>query len=144
MGSEMCIRDRIRAQSLCQSREGYVIQPNSWYLTDDFGKQDCKGNWFVLGRLDRMINTGGEMVCPSVIEKIILANTSARECRVVSQRDKKWGEIVTAWIAPLNITENAMKEALRGKLQDYEIPKKWHFFNQLPPLDEGKINRSSE
>ena len=135
-------RIAIRAQSLCQSREGEVIRPNSWYLTDDFGKQDCKGNWFVLGRLDRMINTGGEMVCPSVIEKTILANTSARECRVVSQRDKKWGEIVTAWIAPLNITENAMKEALRGKLQDYEIPKIWHFVKQLPPLEKGKINRS--
>jgi acyl-CoA synthetase (AMP-forming)/AMP-acid ligase II len=55
----------------------------------------------------------------------------------VPQRDKKWGEIVTAWIAPLNITENSMKEALRGKLQDYEIPRKWHFVNQLPPLEKG-------
>ena len=118
------------------------MEPHSWYLTDDFGKQDCKGNWFVLGRLDRMINSGGEMVCPSVIEKIILTNTRARECRVLPQRDKKWGEIVTAWIAPLNITENSMKEALRGKLQHYEIPRKWHFVNQLPPLKKGKINRS--
>ncbi len=137
-------RIAIKSQSLCLAREGVVFEPNHWYLSDDFGMQDQKGHWFVLGRLDRMIKTGGEMVNPAIVEKIIMRNPEVRECSVVAERDERWGEVVTAWIAPGNLSENSIRDNLKGHLQDHEIPKKWYMVDELPRSHSGMSNRLTE
>ena len=106
--------------------------------------QDQQGHWFVLGRLDRMIKTGGEMVNPAIVEKIIMRNPEVRECSVVAERDERWGEVVTAWIAPGNLSENSIRDNLKGHLQDHEIPKKWYMVDELPRSDSGMSNRLTE
>ena len=108
--------------------------------TPDFGRFDSFGNLTIEGRLDRLINTGGEKVDPSRIEKVLHSTGLIENCLVYGVFDQKWGQRVVAHITPADVNLNYLKEKVKKKLQGPMLPKEWIKTDRIPMSEMGKPN----
>ena len=128
----------VKSKSMCLNPTGPLSIRGSWLPTPDYGYQNKDGNWFIQGRLDRTIITGGEKVCSVTIEKVIEQFDSVKECVVYGLNDEEWGQIIVAYISPLTIDIESLKDFVKRKLVDHSIPKEWHLVEELPLSEMGK------
>lgn len=128
----------IKATSLCLSRGKHNYSPDTWLQTADYGKVDSRGYLTINGRLDRIINTGGEKVNPSQIEQVLYATGLVHECLVVGVPDKKWGQRVVVYLSPLRIDLQRLKETVSTQLSGAMKPKEWKVCSELPLTEMGK------
>ena len=124
----------VKSDSMCLN----LVDNNQWLQTPDYGHQDHDGNWFISGRLDRFIITGGEKVDPLIIETILNLFESIDECLVIGEDDEKWGQRVVAYITPTDIHLEDLKQFAREKLEPRLVPKEWKMVNCLPLNKMGK------
>jgi 2-furoate---CoA ligase len=61
---------------------------------------DDDGDLWVAGRVDDMINTGGENVYPDEIEAALVRCPAIADVVVVGLPDERWGQAVTAFVVP--------------------------------------------
>ena len=95
--------------------EGYWRRPDAdakalrggWYFTGDTGYFDAEGDFFVTGRVDDMIITGGENVSPVKIESCLPLHPAVSEVAVVGLPDERLGKIVTAFIRSVGSVDAA-------------------------------------
>ena len=130
----------VRTKSLCHSSGSESYHANQWFETADFGIEDKIGHWNILGRLDGLINSGGEKVNPVSVQQAIMATGHVRECLVATEPNEKWGETMLAWVTPRNCPIQKIKDSLKGNLRPFEIPKKWKTVEKLPLNEAGKHN----
>lgn len=119
---------------------------NGWLQTGDLAKRDEEGDYYILGRKNEMIITGGENVFPLEVENVIIEHEMVSEVAVVGLPDEKWGEIVTALIVLKDerVPEIAeLRNHCLKSLGKYKIPKKWFFVKELPKTDVGKIDKKA-
>jgi 2-furoate---CoA ligase len=87
---------------------GYWLRPDAtakavrrgWYFTGDLAVADDDGDLWVAGRVDDMINTGGENVYPDEIEAALVRCPGIADVVVVGLPDERWGQAVTAFVVP--------------------------------------------
>ncbi|MDG0963766.1 MAG: AMP-binding protein [Opitutales bacterium] len=127
---------KARSISLNAFKEGQGGK--EWLSTPDYGYHDPKGNWFIEGRLDRTIVTGGEKVNPHLIEKVLQEFNSVDECLVCGVEDQDWGQRIVAYLTPTNLELNKLKEFAQERLESHSIPKEWKLVNKLPLNEMGK------
>ena len=70
---------------------------DGWYYTGDLGHLDDEGDLWVSGRVDDMINSGGENIYPDDIERIMAAAPGVNQVVVAGTPHEKWGSAVTAF-----------------------------------------------
>ena len=75
-----------------------TIDASGWLHTGDIGSMDSRGYLRVTGRLKDMIIRGGENLFPAEIENRLLEHSQIIEVAVLGVPDKKWGEVVVAFI----------------------------------------------
>ena len=131
-------RISVKAKSISLSAHQEGQEGEEWLDTPDYGYHDPEGNWFIEGRLDRTIVTGGEKVNPHLIEKVIQEFNSVDECLVCGVEDQDWGQRIVAYLTPTNIELNELKEFVQKRLESHSIPKDWKLVNQLPLTEMGK------
>jgi 2-furoate---CoA ligase len=61
---------------------------------------DDDGDLWVAGRVDDMINSGGENVYPDEIEAALVRCPELDDVVVVGLPDERWGQAVTAFVVP--------------------------------------------
>lgn len=130
---------------------GYYNRPDlneqlfedGWLHTEDLGWFDEDGYLYFTGRLDDMIKTGGENVYPAEIEQVILDIDGVAEVKVIGKADEKWGELVTAVIAPASddLTPEKVVNASRDELAGFKIPREIYFVPELDKLGSQKVDR---
>ena len=69
-----------------------------WYLTGDLAAEDDDGDLWVSGRVDDMINSGGENLYPDEIEGALARCPAVSAVVVVGLPDDRWGQAVTAFV----------------------------------------------
>ena len=87
---------------------GYWLRPDAtakavrdgWYFTGDLAVADDDGDLWVSGRVDDMINSGGENVYPDEIEAALVCCPAVADVVVVGLPDERWGQAVTAFVVP--------------------------------------------
>ncbi len=136
-----------------ESFQGYWKRPdatakairNGWYFTGDLGVLDEDGDLFVQGRVDDMINSGGENIHPLEVEDVLVKHPSVSEASVVGLPDDLWGEVVAAFIVPKDdtLTEEQLDEYCRNSknLSNFKRPRKYFFVDSIPKSPVGKILR---
>ncbi|MEY2196417.1 long-chain fatty acid--CoA ligase [Neobacillus sp. BF23-41] len=115
-----------------------------WIHTGDLAKRDEEGFYFIVGRKKDMIITGGENVYPLEIEQWLAEHPDIDEVAVLGLPDKKWGEIVTAFIVlkdSSTVGEEELRPYCEHKLGRYKIPKRFIFLEELPKTHVGKIDK---
>ena len=73
---------------------------DGWYYTGDLATADEDGDLWVSGRVDDMINSGGENVYPDQIEARLARCAAADDVCVVGLPDERWGQAVPAFVVP--------------------------------------------
>lgn len=133
-------RIRIKSSALFKGYLGrQVVDRSNGYLTDDVGKLDGDGRLQVFGRVDRLINSGGEKIDPSEVEAAVLKLEGVGECRVVGVPNEEWGERVVAYYVSLDSRElTDWKLALSQRLANFKIPKEMIRVGQLPADPKDK------
>lgn len=73
---------------------------DGWYFPGDLATADEEGDLWVAGRVDDMINSGGENIYPDEIEAALARCPAVREIVVAGTSDDRWGQAVTAFFVP--------------------------------------------
>lgn len=118
-----------------------------YYFTGDSARKDRSGNYWLMGRVDDVVNISGHRLGTMEIESALVAHAKVAEAAVVSRPDALTGEAIVAFVTPIkgtNPTETLKKELTRevvksiGKLAR---PKEIRFTDALPKTRSGKIMR---
>ena len=117
-----------------------------WYYTGDLAVADEDGDLWVSGRVDDMINSGGENIYPDEIEAVLVRCPAIDDVCVVGLADERWGQAVTAFVvpaqrvAPLAAATEALAYA-RAALPSLKRPKKVIAIDAIPRSGVGKTLR---
>ena len=86
---------------------------DGWVVTGDAGVLDEDGYLFIRDRIKDMIIVAGENVYPAEVENVIGKHPKVAESAVVGVPDERWGEIVHAFVVPVE-GEHAVREGDRA------------------------------
>jgi fatty-acyl-CoA synthase len=112
--------------------------------TGDTGHFDETGLWFVDGRDDDMIVSGGENVFPLEVENLLGEHPGIVEAAVVGIDDAEFGKRLAAFVVShgdAQLDADEVKSYVRAHLARHKIPRDVVFVNQLPRNETGKVLR---
>ncbi|RKS73607.1 O-succinylbenzoic acid--CoA ligase [Actinomadura pelletieri DSM 43383] len=128
---------RLRPEETAAARDG------DWFLTQDLGVLE-NGRLRVRGRLDDVINTGGEKVVAGEVAAALSHHPKVRDVVVIGRPDPEWGERVTAVVVPgtSGVPELPELRALvRETMPAYAAPHELELVDAIPLLASGKPDR---
>ncbi|MCU1496960.1 MAG: putative AMP-dependent synthetase and ligase [Acidimicrobiales bacterium] len=103
------------------------VDGDRYCFTGDMATVEADGTIQLLGRGSQCINTGGEKVFPEEVETALVDHPGVTDVLVVGTIDERWGNAVTAVVAPTDPatppTLDELREHLRGQLAGYKLPK---------------------
>jgi acyl-CoA synthetase (AMP-forming)/AMP-acid ligase II len=119
---------------------------DGWFHTGDLGKLDEEGCVYISGRMKDVIISGGEIVSPLEVEKVLHQHPGVLEAAVIGLPDSVWGEKVTAIVRPRDNSALTAEEVVtfcRGKLAPFMVPKEVILTDEAVPYDptSGKLFR---
>lgn len=119
-----------------------------WLATGDEGYLDESDELVITGRTDDQIITGAHNVSPADIEEIILQQEGIADCLVFGIPDELLGQrIVCGYISETNATddpatvEQALRKQCSEQLADYQAPKNYYRWTEMPLNANGKKSR---
>jgi acyl-CoA synthetase (AMP-forming)/AMP-acid ligase II len=117
---------------------------DGWLRTGDVGRLD--GEWLhLVGRLGDRIVRGGENVHPLEVESVLATHPAVREAAVVGVPDVRWGEIIRAFVVPVDPAAPPDAAELRSwarrQLAGFKVPTVWTIVPDLPRNAAGKVIR---
>ncbi len=115
---------------------------NGWVCTGDMARRDADGYYYIVGRKDELIISGGYNIYPREIEEVLYQNKDIIEAAVIGTKDEHLGEVPKAYIAlrsGSSLTAEMVAEFCRAHLAAYKIPKQIEILSELPKNPTGKI-----
>ena len=115
-----------------------------WLHTGDLVRYDKDGYYSILGRMDDMINVGGENVYPKEVEDMLLLHPAVREAFVVAVPHAIKGEAPVAFVILHDgraATAEDLKRFFLERGPAYALPREVCFIDQAPLGSTGKIDR---
>lgn len=117
---------------------------DGWLHTGDLVRFDEDGYFYILGRMDDMINVGGENVYPKEVEDVLLRHPAVREAYVVAVSHAVKGQAPVAFVV-LNdghaATEAELKQFFLECGPAYAHPRQVLFIEAAPLGSTGKVDR---
>jgi 3-oxocholest-4-en-26-oate---CoA ligase len=114
-----------------------------WVVPGDLASLEADGSVIFHGRGSRVINTGGEKVFAEEVEQVLIEHPGVRDALVVGVPDPRWGQRVTAVVAPAGGTEptvDALVAHVAGRLADYKKPRAIVFVPEIRRSPSGKAD----
>jgi long-chain acyl-CoA synthetase len=113
---------------------------DGWLRTGDLASRRDDGAVEVFGRVDDVINRGGEKVVPLEVEEALCTHPSIVEAAVVGLPDAQYGSIVAAAVVTSTSTGPVdLDRFLMEALADYKRPSHTVRVDQLPRNQNGKV-----
>jgi acetyl-CoA synthetase len=117
------------------------------YFAGDGCKLDDDGYFWLLGRVDDVMNIAGHRISTYEVESALVDHHAVAEAAVVSRKDPREGEAIVAFVTP--ITGNVGDEGLLKELREHVAqvigkiarPHSIVFTDDLPKTRSGKIMR---
>ncbi len=117
------------------------------YFTGDGAREDKDGYFWIMGRVDDVLNVSGHRLSTMEIESALVAHEKVAEAAVVGRPDDMKGQAVAAFVTLEMGHEpsDALKEELRlwvaKEIGSMAKPDDIRFTDQLPKTRSGKIMR---
>jgi len=117
------------------------------YFTGDGARIDKDGYFWVMGRVDDVLNVSGHRLSTMEIESALVAHEKVAEAAVVGRPDELKGQAVSAFVTLEggHKPSNELKEELRAwvakEIGSMAKPDDIRFTDQLPKTRSGKIMR---
>jgi acetyl-CoA synthetase len=117
------------------------------YFAGDGAKRDEDGYFWLLGRVDDVMNVSGHRLSTTEIESALVSHPAVAEAAVVGRADPVTGQAIAAFVTPRGGVDG--DEALAKELRDHVAhmispiakPASLLFTHDLPKTRSGKIMR---
>lgn len=116
-----------------------------WYKTGDLIEwADESGLAFrIASRKNELLNIGGNKVNPFEIESVIESVAGVIQAHVYGKNNSVIGTLLCCdLVADSKLTETSLKNLLRHRLADYQIPRRMYFKSEIATNTNGKKSRS--
>ena len=117
------------------------------YFPGDGAKRDENGNYWILGRVDDVLNVAGHRIGTMEVESALVDHRSVAEAAVVGRADEMKGQAIAAFVLlkdGIKATEELkaeLKAHVAGKIGAIARPDDILFAADLPKTRSGKIMR---
>jgi acetyl-CoA synthetase len=117
------------------------------YLVGDAARKDEDGYFWIVGRIDDVINVSGHRMSTAEIESAIVSYEYVAESAVIGQEDEDSGQAVTAFVTleghaePDDEIESSIREHVAHRIGKLARPKRIIWADDLPKTRSGKIMR---
>jgi acetyl-CoA synthetase len=123
---------------------------NHYYVAGDSARRDADGYYWIMGRIDDVINIAGHRLGTMEIESALVAHSKVAEAAVVSKPHEIKGESAFAYVVlnvprPQGAAAKSLIDELRGwvgdQLSPIAKPDEIRLTDNLPKTRSGKIMR---
>lgn len=117
------------------------------YLTGDGARCDADGYYWLMGRVDDVLNISGHRLGTAEIESALVAHTKVAEAAVVGRPDEMKGQAIVAFVTLEGGHEaspelnDELKKWVAKEIGALARPEEIRFAQQLPKTRSGKIMR---
>lgn len=117
------------------------------YFTGDGARRDKDGYFWVMGRVDDVLNVSGHRLGTAEIESALVAHTKVAEAAIVGKPDEIKGSAICAFVtlesshSPSDELKNELKEWVVKEIGALARPDEIRFTDMLPKTRSGKIMR---
>jgi acetyl-CoA synthetase len=128
-------------------KEQYWSQIPGMYFAGDGARIDDDGYFWLLGRVDDVLNVAGHRLSTMEIESALVANPMVAEAAVVGRPDEVKGQAVSAFVtlkagqAPSEDLKNQLRQWVAKEIGPIAKPDDIRFTDALPKTRSGKIMR---
>jgi acetyl-CoA synthetase len=117
------------------------------YLVGDAARRDRDGCFWVIGRIDDVVNVSGHRLSTAEVESAIVAHPDVAEAAVIGQSDPDTGQAICAFVtlrgatAPSEEVEAGIRGTVATRIGKFARPKRIVWADDLPKTRSGKIMR---
>lgn len=128
-------------------RQQYWSEVKGVYFTGDGARRDKQGNFWIVGRIDDVLNVAGHRLGTAELESAMVSHPAVAEAAVVGRPDEIKGQGIVAFITLRAGHEpsDQLKEKIRRHVGDsigpIAKPDEIRFAEMLPKTRSGKIMR---
>ncbi len=128
-------------------KETYWSEIPHCYFAGDGARQDEHGNYWIMGRVDDVINVSGHRLGTAEVESALVSHEAVAEAAVVGRPDDLKGQAISAFVTLEGgrTGNDELKEALRAhvakEIGSLAKPDDIRFTDALPKTRSGKIMR---
>jgi len=117
------------------------------YLVGDAARKDKDGYFWVIGRIDDVVNVSGHRLSTAEVESAIVAHEVVAEAAVIGQSDEDTGQAICAFVTLTGGVEGTeqveigIRETVAERIGKFARPKRIIWADDLPKTRSGKIMR---
>jgi acetyl-CoA synthetase len=117
------------------------------YFVGDAARRDEDGYFWVIGRVDDVINVSGHRLSTAEVESAVVSHAKVAECAVIGQQDEDTGQAICAFVTLEGDLEGDeqmeqdIREHVAKRIGKLARPKRIIWSADLPKTRSGKIMR---
>jgi len=117
------------------------------YFTGDGARQDADGYFWLMGRVDDVINVSGHRLGTMEVESALVAHPKVAEAAVVGRPDELKGQAISAFVSlesgnqPSDELKDELRKWVSKEIGSLARPDDIRFTEALPKTRSGKIMR---
>ncbi|MCA9649191.1 MAG: acetate--CoA ligase [Myxococcales bacterium] len=128
-------------------RKGYFSRFPGKYFTGDGARRDEDGYFWVMGRVDDVVNVSGHRLGTAELESALVAHPAVAEAAVVARPDELTGQALVAFVTlkgtvtPSAELKKALADHVGEEIGKFARPASVRFADAVPKTRSGKIMR---
>jgi acetyl-CoA synthetase len=117
------------------------------YVVGDAARKDKDGYFWIIGRVDDVINVSGHRLSTAELESAIVSHENVAEAAVIGQADEDTGQAVCAFVTLQGDLEGDealeldIREHVAARIGKFARPRRLIWAGDLPKTRSGKIMR---
>ncbi len=118
-----------------------------YYFPGDGARKDADGYYWILGRVDDVVNVAGHRIGTAELESVFIEHKAVAEAAVIGVNHHLKGQGLVAFVTPRETAkadqnlESALKDIISRKIGKFAVPERIIFSTDLPKTRSGKIMR---
>jgi acetyl-CoA synthetase len=127
--------------------KNYWSQIPGMYFTGDGARRDKDGYFWIMGRVDDVLNVSGHRLSTMEVESALVAHEAVAEAAVVGRPDELKGQAISAFVTleqgrkPTNELKEELRKWVAKEIGALAKPDDIRFTDTLPKTRSGKIMR---
>jgi acetyl-CoA synthetase len=128
-------------------QKGYFGKFPGKYFTGDGARRDQDGYFWLMGRVDDVVNVSGHRLGTAEIESALVSHPSVAEAAVVARPDDLKGQALVAFVTlkggvkPVDALQAELRAHVGKEIGKFAAPDDVRFAEGLPKTRSGKIMR---
>jgi acetyl-CoA synthetase len=117
------------------------------YVVGDAARKDQDGYFWVIGRIDDVVNVSGHRLSTAEVESAIVAHPDVAEAAVIGQSDEDTGQAICAFVTLRGDVDESeelgdgIRATVAERIGKFARPKRIVWAGDLPKTRSGKIMR---